>query len=31
MLPDAQFRLQPDQMLLVLGKQPNLDRLRELR
>ncbi|MHB8900744.1 MAG: potassium channel family protein [Thermoguttaceae bacterium] len=31
MLPDGQYQLQPDQILLVLGKQANLDRLRDRR
>ncbi len=31
MLPDGLFQLQPDQTLLVLGKQANLDRLRDRR
>ena len=30
MFPDGQFIFRPDQMLLVVGKQSDLDRLREL-
>lgn len=31
MLPDGQFALQPDQALVVLGTQSNVDRLRDRR
>ncbi|OHB80247.1 MAG: hypothetical protein A2W31_03145 [Planctomycetes bacterium RBG_16_64_10] len=31
MFPDGDFKFEVDQMLLVVGKQPDLDRLREMR
>lgn len=31
MFPDAEFRLNDDQLLLVVGRQPDIERLRELK
>ena len=31
MLPDGEFQFQLDQMVLIVGKQPELDRLRSTR